>query len=502
MGEHARRGSHARGGSEKVKEKFNGVLLHIGSLPSEYGVGAINESAFSFVDFLSEAGVDYWQTLPLSPTSFGDSPYQSPSAFAGNPYFIDINTLVKRGLLTENEAKRIKTKQLNYARIFETRYDVLRIAFSRFSPSDEYDKFVESNMFWLDDYALFMALKVKNGFSSFDTWDKSERRRDAVSDSLKSSLSKECDFWRFLQFEFHREMSALSEYAKSKNVALIGDIPIYVAYDSADVWAHPEIFKLDKNMRPKEVAGVPPDYFSEDGQLWGNPLYDWKKQEADGFSWWHNRLINQLQYFDKIRIDHFRAFESYYAVPYGATTAKIGRWVKGVGTKMFDGIDLENRIIAEDLGIITDKVRRLVKRTGFPGMKVFQFAFDGKPENEHLPENVKYNTVYYTGTHDNDTLKGWYDALNDGAKEYVKSKLRATDENVLDVAIRKVMRSRAKYVVVPMQDYLKEGTSARMNTPGTNIGNWQYVLPRNYQKCIKRIRRLNKPRRADSREKL
>lgn len=481
-----------------MKEKFNGVLLHIGSLPSEYGVGALSRGAFSFVDFLADAKVDFWQTLPLSPTSFGDSPYQSPSAFAGNPYFIDINTLVKRGLLTENEAKRAKTKSLDYAEIFNSRYDVLRCAFKRFQKNSDYSKFLENNEYWLDDFALFMALKVKNGFSSFDTWEKDERRRDTLSDEKIAALQDECDFWRFLQFEFFRELTALKDYAKSKNVALIGDIPIYVAYDSADVWAHPEIFRLDKNMRPKEVAGVPPDYFSADGQLWGNPLYDWKKQQADGFLWWHHRLLHQLQFFDKIRIDHFRAFESYYAVPSGAETAKIGRWVKGVGTKIFDGLDLDDRIIAEDLGIITDKVRRLVKRTGFPGMKVFQFAFDGKSDNEHLPENVRYNTVYYTGTHDNDTLKGWYDALDDGTKEYVKKTLGATDENVFDKTFKRVMRSRAKFVIVPMQDYLLQGSEARMNTPGTNDGNWKYVLPKNYAKVKNRIRKYVKNRCSDS----
>lgn len=484
-----------------MKEKFNGVLLHIGSLPSEYGVGALSGGAFSFVDFLADAKVDFWQTLPLSPTSFGDSPYQSPSAFAGNPYFIDINTLVKRGLLTDNEAKLAKTKSLDYAEIFNSRYDVLRLAFKRFQKNSDYSKFLEKNEYWLDDFALFMALKVKNGFSSFDTWEKDERRRDTLSDDKIAALQDECDFWRFLQFEFFCELTALKDYAKSKNVALIGDIPIYVAYDSADVWAHPEIFKLDKNMRPKEVAGVPPDYFSADGQLWGNPLYDWKKQQVDGFLWWHHRLLHQLQFFDKIRIDHFRAFESYYAVPFGADTAKIGRWVKGVGTKIFDGLDLDGRIIAEDLGIITDKVRRLVKRTGFPGMKVFQFAFDGKSDNEHLPENVKYNTVYYTGTHDNDTLKGWYDALDDGTKEYVKKTLGATDENVFDKVFKRVMRSRAKFVIVPMQDYLLQGSEARMNTPGTNDGNWKYVLPKNYAKVKNRIRKYVRNRCGDSREK-
>ena len=456
-----------------MKEKFNGVLLHIGSLPSEYGVGALSGGAFSFVDFLADAKVDFWQTLPLSPTSFGDSPYQSPSAFAGNPYFIDINALVKRGLLTGNEAKRAKTKSLDYAEIFNSRYDVLRLAFKRFQKNSDYSKFLENNEYWLDDFALFMALKVKNGFSSFDTWEKDERRRDTLSDEKIAALQDECDFWRFLQFEFYRELTALKDYAKSKNVALIGDIPIYVAYDSADVWAHPEIFRLDKNMRPKEVAGVPPDYFSADGQLWGNPLYDWKKQQSDGFLWWHHRLLHQLQFFDKIRIDHFRAFESYYAVPYGATTAKIGRWVKGVGTKIFDGLDLDGRIIAEDLGIITDKVRRLVKRTGFPGMKVLQFAFTGE-DSVDLPHNYPRNCVAYPGTHDNNTLKGWFDnELGAAGQKQARAYFALTkQEGELRGLLRGVLASPAVLAIVPLADWLEEPAACRMNTPGKAQGNW------------------------------
>lgn len=482
-----------------MADKFNGVLLHVASLPSEFGIGALSDSALSFVDFLADAGVDYWQVLPLSPTSFGDSPYQSPSAFAGNPYFIDINTLVKRGLLTNEEAEHAKTDRLNYKWLFSTRLDIFRTAFSRFVPDTAYFDFLEDNKFWIDDYALFMALKVKNGFSSFDKWRDDEKFHQKLSAEKIATLNKEADFWRFLQFEFHREMSDLVGYARSKNVALIGDIPIYVAYDSADVWAHPEIFCLDKDLRPVEVAGVPPDYFSENGQLWGNPLYRWNVQKKDGFSWWHERLQKQLQYFDKIRIDHFRAFESFYCVPQGATSAKIGRWKKGVGKAVFKGLDLQDRIIAEDLGIITDSVRRLVRSCGFPGMRVLQFAFDGSPNNEHLPKNVRYNTVFYTGTHDNDTLKGWLDSLDVGAKNYVTRALDATEKNVLDKAISAVMRSRAKLAVVPMQDYLGEGSDARMNTPGTDVGNWTYVLPKNYQIAKDRIRKFNKSRCAERR---
>lgn len=480
-----------------MKDRFNGVLLHVSSLPSEYGIGALDESAFSFVDFLSDAGVDFWQTLPVNPTSFGDSPYQSPSAFAGNPYFIDIKTLYKRGLLTKRELDGAKMTELNYAKLFKDRIALLRIAFSRFEKSDEFLIFEKNNAYWLDDYAYFMALKVKNNFVSFDKFPKNERSKSRMSAADFEALRNEADFWKFLQFEFNAEMRALKNYAASKGVSLIGDIPIYVAYDSADVWARPELFRIDKRtMKMTEVAGVPPDYFSETGQLWGNPLYNFSAHKKDNYEWWHKRLSKQLEYFDMVRIDHFRAFESYYAVPADADNAINGRWIKGPGTKVFEGIDVEGKIIAEDLGLITDKVRRLVKRTGFPGMKVFQFAFDGKSDNEHLPKNVKYNTVYYTGTHDNDTLKGWYESLSDSAKEYVRSVLDATDEDVLRKAIKSVMRSRAKYAVVPMQDYLFEGDDCRMNTPGGKTGNWLYRLPANYKKSLKTIKSLNKNRTA------
>ena len=473
-----------------MKEKFNGVLLHIGSLPSEYGVGALSEGAFSFVDFLADAKVDFWQTLPLSPTSFGDSPYQSPSAFAGNPYFIDINTLVKRGLLTENEAKRAKTKSLDYAEIFNSRYDVLRCAFKRFQKNSDYSKFLENNDYWLDDFALFMALKVKNGFSSFDTWEKDERRRDTLSDEKIAALQDECDFWRFLQFEFFRELTALKDYAKSKNVALIGDIPIYVAYDSADVWAHPEIFRLDKNMRPKEVAGVPPDYFSADGQLWGNPLYDWPVHKATGFAWWKQRMKHATSIYDVVRIDHFRGFDTYWAIPADSTTARTGKWENGPGMELFDALEAalgKLPIIAEDLGELFPSVRKLLADSTFPGMKVLQFAFSGG-DSEYLPHNHVKNSVVYPGTHDNTTLTDWWE---NGASEKEKAAAAAylhltgvkptakelaaiRTDDVRIALLRAALGSVADRAIIPMYDWLGLGAEAHLNTPGKLGGNWAW----------------------------
>lgn len=480
-----------------MKGRYNGVLLHVSSLPSSYGIGSLGRDAFSFVDFLADAGVNYWQMLPVGVTTYGDSPYQSTSAFAGNPYFIDLDTLIADGLLKKDEIPLPPSCGIDYAWLFDTRINVLKKAYKRFSPCQDYDRFTCDNDDWLPDFALFSSLRAEFGYLPFSAWPKKYKYKNKISENEVKDRSDEINFHIFIQYEFDKQMRALANYAAKKGVKLIGDIPIYVAYDSADVWAHPELFKLDKNLSPTEVAGVPPDYFSATGQLWGNPLYNWPRHRDSGFSWWRARIARQLQYFDKIRIDHFRGFESYYKIPYGSKDATVGKWAKGVGLSVFDGFKAaDGRIIAEDLGLITAAVRKMVKKSGFPGMKVFQFGFDGKPTNEHLPKNLKTeNLVYYTGTHDNDTLRGWYEKLPESARAQVNSVIRVKDGDVYSAILAAVMKSRADLVIVPMQDYLTEGSCKRMNTPGTSSGNWLYTIPSGYVQSKKYVLKFTKIRK-------
>lgn len=475
--------------------KENGVLLHISSLPSPHGIGTLGKAAYDFVDFLSSSNVNYWQLLPVTQTSYGDSPYQSPSAFAGNPYFIDLDMLAADGLLTADEVGADDcVAQIDYGRLFIERYVVLRKAFVRFKPTHAYEAFEAENSEWLSDYALFMALKANFGFKPWYEWPDEYKFKHKLTSEHIGSLEGESNFWKFTQYYFNMQMCALVAYAKRKGVKLIGDMPIYVAMDSADVWARPELFRLNKDMTPQFVAGVPPDYFAVKGQLWGNPLYDWKYNERTNFKWWHARLTHALKFFGKVRIDHFRGFESYYQIPYGAEDATIGSWVKGPGLKPFSGIksEIEGRIIAEDLGIITDEVRAMLKRSGFPGMRVLQFAFDGRPNNEYLPKNVRAtNTVYYTGTHDNDTFSGWFSSLEVLDRLSVLKTLGVVRKSeVVEAAISAVMKSRAALAVVPMQDYLGLGSEARMNIPSVKQGNWLWRMAEGYGAVGQRIKRL------------
>ncbi|MEG2454146.1 MAG: 4-alpha-glucanotransferase [Clostridia bacterium] len=475
--------------------KQNGILLHISSLPSKYGIGSLGLEAFKFIDFLSDCGVDFWQILPIGQTSFGDSPYQSLSAFAGNPYFIDLEILSSDGLLSSDEIanERVSTGRVDFSLLFERRFSTLRVAFARFKPDNTYTNFVVDNSYWLDDYALFMALKTKFAFTEWRAWPSCFKFKSKLTSEHICALECETNFWKFIQFCFDAQMRNLVKYAKSKGVGIISDMPIYVANDSADVWANPKLFQLDKNLNPKFVAGVPPDYFAKDGQLWGNPLYNWNALEKTDYKWWHDRILHSLTYCDKIRIDHFRGFESYYKVPFGAENAVLGEWIKGSKLKMFKGIwnEVSGRIIAEDLGIITDSVRRLLKKSGFPGMKVLQFAFDGKPNNEYLPRNVKNeNTVYYTGTHDNNTLKGWYDEADIKTRALYLSEVKPKTETPIEAGIRAVMSSRADLVVVPMQDYLGLGAEARMNIPSTSVGNWTWQMNDDYVNIAKSVRKF------------
>ncbi len=460
----------------------SGILMHISSLPGPYGIGTMGKSAYEFIDFLKTAGQSYWQILPLCPTGYGDSPYQSFSTFAGNPYLIDPAQLVCEGLLTEQEAmsSHRESGRVDYGDLFRTRYDLFQRAFARFSPNEEYQHFVNENGWWLEDYALFMALKTYFRGRPWQTWSMSlVMRLPAVLDSYRETCDESIRFHYFLQYQFFRQWNALHAYAKEKNIQIIGDVPIYVPLDSADVWAAPRLFQLDQACRPKLVAGCPPDAFSADGQLWGNPLYDWERMKEDNYRWWIRRLRAAGKLYDVVRIDHFRGLESYWAIPARDTTAVGGSWKKGPGKDFIDTIhkDLpELTLIAEDLGFVTPQVRQLQEYSGYPGMKVMQFAFDSREEGDYLPENYPVNSVCYSGTHDNTTLAGWRKEASGEDVAVAMDYLKITrEEGFVRGMIRGCMESVSKLCVVQMQDWLNLGSEARMNTPGTlSCLNWSW----------------------------
>ncbi len=493
--------------------KSAGVLCHISSLPGKYGIGNLRDAA-KFALTLVKNGVKYWQVLPLVQTGYGDSPYQSVSCISGNPYFIDLDELGRMGLLTRKELKDLREKYkgataVDYGAIYEERYATLRLAFSRFAfDSDDFRAFVKKGMF--EDYALFMTAKTVYG-GTFHDWDEPLMRHTPEAlETLRTEHHEEYLFWQFVQYLFRMQWEKLHSLCRSQ-IEIIGDLPLYVAYDSADVWAHPELFQLDEDLNPVKVAGVPPDYFSETGQLWGNPVYDWKAHEREKFAWWTQRLQAALDTYDLVRIDHFRGIDRYYEIDADAENAIGGRWADGPKEKLFGGISREarSRIIAENLGIVDDGVQALLKKTGFPGMKVLLFAFDGNPDNEFLPKNIHENSVCYTGTHDNDTVKGYVDSL--AAEDFillrarlamaleesgVEIRLMKNGENFPDAFVRLALASRAKLAIVPIQDILGLGNEARMNLPGTQGGNWLYRLDRpigrsmaKYKKMIKNYRR-------------
>ena len=463
-----------------------GILMPIFSLPSPYGIGSFGEEAYRFVDFLRKAGQRYWQLLPLGPTGYGDSPYQSFSAFAGNPYFIDLDLLVQDGLLTKAEITACDFGDdphlIDYGKLYDNRLPLLRRAFARFTPDGGYETFCRDNAWWLDDYVLLTALKRENDDRSLEEWDDALRLRDpAALSAARTRLAEETAFYRFVQYKFSCQWHALKEYANQNGVYLIGDLPIYVSYDSADVWAEPAQFLLDKRARPELVAGVPPDAFSEDGQLWGNPLYDWAHMKADGYAWWKRRLRHAFDTYDVIRIDHFRAFESYFAIPYGEKTAQNGEWVKGPGMALFDELRREFGgelpIIAEDLGLLTPAVHELLDETGFPGMKVLQFAFAAGQESNYLPHRHVKNSVVYTGTHDNDTCVGWADTADKDDVALARRYLNASGQEGFNWAmIRAALMSVADTAVLPMADFIGLGSEARINTPATLGGNWTWRI--------------------------
>ena len=468
-------------------DRASGILLPISALPSPYGIGTLGKAAYAFADFLHAAGQKYWQLLPLGPTSYGDSPYQSFSTFAGNPYFIDLDLLAEEDLLDKEDLAAADwgndPRYVDYGKIYEVRFDVLRRAFLRGRERDReaVERFQAENP-WLKNYALYMAVKAHFGMKSWLEWpDEAIRVRapEAVA-RYEKELAEDVAFYTYLQYLFFKQWGELREYIHSLGIRIIGDLPIYVAMDSADVWAEPEFFQLGEGNIPTEVSGVPPDYFSADGQLWGNPLYDYDRMRQDGFGWWIRRVEGASRLFDVIRIDHFRGLESYWAVPYGAETAREGRWRKGPGmdlvgvlTQWFHGLD----IIAEDLGFLTPDVHQLLRDSGLPGMKVLEFAFDAREPSNYLPHTYERNCVCYVGTHDNETVMQWREQADRADVTFARKYLGLNEaEGFHWGMIRGGMSSVADTFVAQMQDYLGLGAEGRMNTPGTLGNNWRWRL--------------------------
>ena len=463
--------------------------MPISSLPSPYGIGTLGAEARKFADFLAAGGQSCWQLLPVGPTSYGDSPYQSFSSFAGNPYFIDLDILAEWGLLEPEEYQFLNwgndPGQADYELLYKNRFQVLRLAVSRLSRGDKFE--MRGTLWgadWLEDYALFMALKDKFGGASWLDWPEELRLREPASLALaRKELAAEIDFWKWVQHLFFSQWWSLKEYVNQKGISIIGDLPIYVALDSADVWANPEQFQLDENGRPTEVAGCPPDGFSADGQLWGNPLFDWEKMKEDGYAWWLKRIAWQFQICDTLRIDHFRGFDSYYAIPFGDDTAKNGRWRPGPGIDFFKIVNKtlgKKDIIAEDLGFLTPSVKKLLKQSGYPGMKILEFAFDSRDTgSDYLPHCYPTHCVVYTGTHDNDTIQGWMASAPKKDVSFAKAYLRLSKrEGYHWGMMRSAWASPADLAVMQFQDLLGLGSEARMNIPSTLGDNWKWrALP-------------------------
>lgn len=471
----------------------SGILMPVSSLPSKYGIGSFGKAAHDFIDFLDATGQKCWQVLPLNPTSYGDSPYQSPASAAGNPYFIDLDILVQKGLLSKAElaCQRDDSKRVDYGRLFNTRYPALRLAHSRFVPDKAYKAFVRKNASWLESYALFMALKVRYGHCQWTQWEE-EHRDYHKALSHREEFEPEMAFWRWCQYEFAAQWQAVVAHAHEKGIVIIGDMPIYVAHDSVDVWASPEQFLLDEQFRPRVVAGCPPDGFSPDGQLWGNPIYNWALMGQQGFSWWLDRVGGAFRLYDILRIDHFRGFAGYYNVPYGEDTARNGRWDSAPGIALFRAIREKYpraKIIAEDLGFITEDVRELLRDTGFPGMKMLHFAFYDE-DSENLPRMYdSRNCVVYSASHDSDCTPTWLKNLSGEAKrrfgsECPRNKAQHRSYDLIEFAFRSI----ANLAMVPMQDYLLlSNEEGRMNVPGAAEGNWSWRISPRYN--TERLRR-------------
>ncbi len=493
--------------------RSSGILLHPTSLPGPYGIGTLGAEARAFVDFLVKAGVGYWQVLPLGPTGFGDSPYQSLSAFAGNPYLIDPGELATMGLLGEAEvaACRKAGGRVDFGALFSSANATLDTTWKRFSALSgsengaelallkaEFAAFSQAQAWWLEDFALYSAIKETQGFASWDSWPQALKRRDPKSlKAFAAGAAERILRHKFVQFLFFKQWDALKAYANARNVKLIGDIPIFAAYDSADTWSNPDLFQLDAALRPKKVAGVPPDYFTDTGQLWGNPLYDWETHKKSGYAWWISRIKASLGSVDMLRIDHFRGFVDYWAVPTGHATAALGAWESGPGMELFTAVESalsDIPIIAEDLGFITPEVQTLRDSLGFPGMKILQFAFEPEPENEDYPHRYPENSVVYTGTHDNDTSAGWLNAASPSATRRALSYTAGRRKTFAWDMIRTAWASPSSLSITPMQDVLGLGSEARMNYPGKSYGYWTWRMPEDvaYSWLSRRLARLNK----------
>jgi len=493
--------------NEGIEMRRNGMLLPIASLPSPYGIGGFSKEAYEFIDLLEETGQKLWQILPLGPTSYGDSPYQSFSTFAGNPYFIDLDTLAEKGWLTKEACEASdygdNESYIDYGRIYNSRFVLLKQAFlnSDILSDEKFTEFCKANQHWLPDYALYMALKNQNDGKSWIEWEEEIRlRKPEAVEYYKKELEEECNFYEFLQYEFHEQWTKVKEYAHKKGIQIVGDVPIYVAFDSADTWANPELFQLDEKNLPLGVAGCPPDAFSATGQLWGNPLYNWAYHKKTGYDWWLKRIAYCFDLYDIVRIDHFRGFDEYYSIPYGDETAVNGHWEKGPGMDLFNTVKEklgELDIIAEDLGFLTESVFQLLKDSGYPGMKVLQFAFDPSEDSDYLTYKYQRNCVVYTGTHDNDTTAGWFEKLSDGDKEvalrYMNSFYTPKEEQHWDL-IALAMRSTADTCIIPVQDFLGLGSEARINMPSTLGDNWKWRMTKGAfsEELKEKIRRMTK----------
>ncbi len=484
--------------------RASGILMPVSSLPSPHGIGCFSKEAYEFADQLAAAGQRYWQILPLGPTGYGDSPYQSFSAFAGNPYFIDPDELIRMELLTKEEVMRADPSSegtVEYGWLYKHRYELLRKAFDRFDPlnAGDYGRFVRSNRGWLEDYALFMTLKNANGGSPWYTWSERDRSRDEkILESNRDKYRVEIAFQIFLQYMFSLQWEKLKAYVNGLGIKIIGDIPIYVAFDGAECWSEPGLFCFGEDGMPSAVAGCPPDAFAPGGQVWGNPLYDWDKHRAEDFAWWKRRIGRCLEMYDVIRVDHFRGFDEFFSVPYQDETAANGHWEKGPGMDLFNALADEFGqvpIIAEDLGYVTDSVKKLVADSGYPGMKLIEFAFDSREPGDYMPYGYTKDTVVYTGTHDNEPLRSWYDQLTEEDRsfldEYLDLEGKSIEQKVWAL-IRLALQSVSDTCVIPMQDYLCLGSEGRMNTPSTMGKNWQWRMKKGAfdEALVQKIRRM------------
>ena len=485
----------------------SGVLMPISSLPGEYGIGTFSKEAYDFVDFLEASGQKLWQILPLGPTGYGDSPYQAFSTFAGNPYFIDLQKLIDEGLLTKDECDALdwggNAEYVDYSNLYASKFKALRLAFSRVNiiEDSKFWEFLTRNLDWVSNYALYMTVKNVNGGVCWTEWPEDIRlRKESAIEEYKAKYKDEILFYEYLQYLFAKQWNALKKYANTKGIKIVGDVPIYVSFDSADLWANPELFQLDEKNVPLAVAGVPPDAFSKTGQLWGNPLYRWDYHEKTGYAWWIKRMKHCYKLYDVVRVDHFRGFEAYYSVPAQDKTAERGVWKKGPGLDLFKAIEAElgkKEIIAEDLGFLTPEVLKMLEESGYPGMKVLQFAFYKDSDSAYLLQNHVKNSVVYTGTHDNQTTLGWYQTLTKEDREFLEEYTGITSwKNACSVMIRFAMMSVCDTCVVPMQDYLELDDRARINEPGSLGNNWKWRMKKDvteqYKELSERIYKLTK----------